>query len=99
MSLNYTMPVWYPDIAVGPFLNVKRVRINGFADYAYGSNPKLSARTNEIESDTFMSVGGELKFDINIMRFLPELNIGVRYSYGIQPSVTRFELLIGTFNF
>ncbi len=99
MSGNYTLPLWYPDLSLGPFLNVKRVRANGFFDYAFGSNPKLSARTNEMESTNYISVGGELKFDINIMRFLPELDIGIRYSYGLQPRVASFELLIGTFNF
>jgi hypothetical protein len=98
-SVNYTMPIWYPDISVGPLLNVKRMRLNGFADYAFGSNPKLTSITGNQETSTYLSVGGELKLDLNVMRFLPELNIGVRYSYGLQPNVTRFEFLLGTFNF
>ena len=34
MSVNYTLPVWYPDIALGPVLNFQRLRANGFFDYA-----------------------------------------------------------------
>lgn len=94
MSANYTMPVWYPDIALGPILNIQRVRATAFADYGYGQF-SLYRGVNS----SYLSVGGELKFDINIMRFLPQLDVGVRYSYGISPAVTKFEILIGTFNF
>jgi hypothetical protein len=93
MSANYTLPIWYPDIAIGPVLNIQRVRLNAFADYAFGES-RLYSRT----SQSYLSVGGELKFDINIMRFLPQLDIGFRYSYGIDPKVTKYEILIGTFN-
>ena len=75
------------------------MRINGFVDYAFGIDPKLSNRLNETRSASYLSLGGELKFDINIMRFLPEFDIGVRYSYGIKPSDSVFEVLVGTFNF
>jgi hypothetical protein len=94
MSVNYTLPVWYPDIALGPVLNVQRVRLNTFADYAFGQS-RIYNRTNT----TYLSVGGEVKFDINLLRFLPQLDVGLRYAYGIDPRVNKFEILIGTFNF
>jgi hypothetical protein len=93
-SINYAFPLWYPDIALGPILNIQRVRINLFGDYASGESTIISLRNNQ-----YISIGGELKFDLNIMRFLPQFDLGVRYSYGIDPSVTNFELVIGTFNF
>lgn len=100
MSGNYTMPLWYPDLSIGPLLNIKRVRANSFVDYAFGTNAMLQrAQPDENSSYSYMSVGGELKFDINIMRFLPEFDIGFRYSYGVQPKASVFEVLVGTFNF
>jgi hypothetical protein len=93
-SVNYTFPIWYPDIAIGPVLNVQRVRGTLFTDVAAGENSLIQHL-----NDNFVCVGGELKFDINIMRFLPQIDLGVRYSYGIDPSVSNFELIIGTFNF
>jgi hypothetical protein len=93
-SLNYTLPLWYPDIAVGPLLNIQRVRLNIFGDVASGE----STIFNRINSQ-YMSVGGELKFDLNFLRFLPQFDLGVRYSYGIDPRVSTTELVIGTFNF
>jgi hypothetical protein len=93
MSLNYTMPVWYPDVAVGPLLNIQRLRTNVFVDYGFGISREFNL------SKTYASVGAEAKLDINILRFLPQFDIGVRYSKGISPATSKFEVLVGTFNF
>jgi hypothetical protein len=95
MSGNYTFPVWYPDIAIGPLVNFQRIRANAFVDYGFGSS---TSRGNPV-SQVYLSVGGEVRVDLNVMRLLDQFNIGFRYSYGIQPSATRFEFLLGTINF
>jgi hypothetical protein len=92
-SANYTFPVWYPDIAVGPLLNIQRLRANLFYDYGLGQSPLFKVK------QSYSSVGIEAKVDINIMRFLPQFDIGIRYTKGLSPSVTKFEVLVGTFNF
>jgi hypothetical protein len=94
MSLNYTMPIWYPDLNIGPLVNFQRVRTNFFMDYGFGRLGLFNGN-----NQSYLSVGGEMKFDINILRLLPQMDIGFRYSYGISPSATKFEFLIGTFNF
>jgi len=91
-SVNYTLPIWYPDIALGPILNIQRLRANGFFDYGSGQS-KLVDVTN-----SFSSVGIEAKVDINIMRFLPQFDLGIRYTKGLDPSTSTFEVLIGSFN-
>jgi len=88
------LPVWYPDIAIGPLLNIQRVRANGFIDYGYGRSVFSQAF-----SQTYTSTGIEVKFDINVMRLLPQLDIGFRYSKGLTPATSLFEVLIGTINF
>ncbi len=93
-SGNYTLPVFYPDFNIGPLVNFQRVRLNGFFDYGYGSGYFGSQSNSQ-----YMSVGAEVKFDINVMRLLPQLDIGFRYSYGIKPSASLVEILIGTLNF
>jgi hypothetical protein len=93
MSANYTLPVWYPDIAIGPLLNIQRLRANGFVDYGFGKSPLYSI------SQTYTSVGIEARLDINIMRFFPQFDIGVRFTKGLQPATSQFEILVGTFNF
>jgi hypothetical protein len=95
MSGNYTLPVWYPDIAMGPLLNIQRMRANGFLDYGYGQG----AINDPVATQAYMSTGIEVKFDVNVMRLLPQLDIGFRYSIGLQPASTLFEVLIGTINF
>jgi hypothetical protein len=94
MSGNYTLPVWYPDIAIGPLLNIQRMRVNGFFDYGYGNST-----FSKVYAQSYTSTGVEVKFDVNVMRLLPQLDIGFRYSMGIKPSTTLFEVLIGTINF
>ena len=92
-AANYTLPLWYPDIAVGPLLNFQRLRANLFFDYAVGESPLFGT------SQEYSSVGIEAKLDLNILRFLPQFDIGVRYSVGLKPSTREFEVLLGTFNF
>lgn len=93
MSANYALPLWYPDIHIGPLLNVQRIRLNGFVDYGFGSSPKFDS------SASYLSVGGEVKFDFNVFRILPQLDMGFRYTIGLSPRTTTFELLLGTINF
>ena len=93
MSANYTLPIWYPDIALGPILNIQRVTGNVFTDYAFGQSKTFK------KSQAYTSVGGELKFDVNIMRFLPQLNFGVRYSYALEKQLGVVEFLIGNIPF
>jgi hypothetical protein len=94
-SVNYTFPLWCPDIALGPILNIQRVKATAFFDYSFGT----STFGNTGSSRTYTSVGGELRFDVNLMRLLPQLEFGVRYSYGLTPTVSTFEFLIGSLPF
>lgn len=94
MSGNYTLPLWYPDVAIGPLLNIQRFRGNVFFDYGFGSSP-----TREL-TRTYASFGSELRMDFNVMRYLPQINLGIRYSYGLKPvTVTQIEFLLGLVNF
>jgi hypothetical protein len=93
MSVNYTLPLWYPDVAIGPLLNIQRLRTNLFFDYGFGQSKLFNS------NGTYSSAGIEAKLDINILRFFPQFDIGVRYAVGLEPSTTRFEVLVGTFNF
>ena len=71
---NYALPVWYPDVAVGPLINFKRVRANLFYDYAFGDQVLFSTLHNQI----YTSTGAEMNFDLNVMRFLPQFDMGFR---------------------
>ena len=40
-SVNYALPIWYPDIALGPILYIQRIKANCFYDYGKGTGTIL----------------------------------------------------------
>lgn len=83
VGLNYSLPLWYPDIAVGPLAFVKRVKANMFYDYGRASFDSEVFNG----SDRINSVGLELGFDFRAIRLL-EIDLGLRYSYAFNKSFT-----------
>jgi hypothetical protein len=111
-SGNYAFPIWYPDIAVGPILNIQRIKTNLFCDYANGEGrsyfyrPKSNQQADVYSSNngaSYLSFGAELTFDINVFRFLPQFELGVRASYitanRFNNSGSVIEFLIGNIPF
>jgi hypothetical protein len=76
-------------------LNIQRIRANGFLDYGFGQG----GINNPTYTQSYFSTGVEVKFDVNVMRLLPQLDIGFRYSIGLTPATSFFEFLLGTINF
>ena len=72
-SLNYALPVWYPDGGLGPVIHFKRVRLNLGCDYAsfnhkemyIGGNNSISSR---LERHRIISYGGDISVDFNLFR-------------------------------
>lgn len=93
MAANYAFPLLYPDIKLGPLVNLQRIRLNGFFDYGFGSTPIFNS------SGTFASTGIEVKLDVNFLRILPQFDVGFRYTIGLSGAVIPFEFLLGTINF
>ncbi|MDN5200048.1 hypothetical protein QQ008_01715 [Fulvivirgaceae bacterium BMA10] len=90
-NANYALPLIYPDLSLGPVLNIQRIKANLF--YDFGKGEILDASQN------FSSVGIELKTDFNLMRFNQLLEIGVRFSYLTETNASSYELLIGNIGF
>lgn len=86
ISGNYAFPVWYPDIALGPVLNIQRVRVNLFCDYGEGEGQDYyyNFEAGDIyiadAGARYLSAGGEVKFDVNFFRTLPQFELGLRAS-------------------
>jgi len=109
LSLNYSFPLWYPDIALGPILNIQRIKLNTFYDYGkgYGDeyiyNFEKEYAIPSPTDDTYQSFGVETTFDFNFMRFLPKFELGFRTSYlkanRNTAGGTVFEILIGNIGF
>ena len=106
LSGNYAFPVWYPDINLGPILNIQRIKTNLFCDYGqsdgrsyfYKQGQSVPAAYSS-NSAVYLSAGMELTFDVNILRFLPQFEFGVRASYLTANKFADkgpvFEFLIG----
>lgn len=75
IGFNYSLPLWYPDKAIGPLAFLKRVKTNFFFDYGNRKWDEPFA-----VNDNFYSAGIELTFDIRAIRLL-EIDFGLRYSY------------------
>jgi Tol biopolymer transport system component len=112
IMFNYSLPIWYPDISIGPVLNIKRIKLNAFFDYGQDDNQFFFLRQSNLNlfgeriiSSKYTSFGAELTFDINIMRSLPELEIGARFVYANAvntfgvPAASKLEFIIGNISF
>ncbi len=109
IASNYALPLIYPDINIGPLLNIQRIKANVFFDYgkAEGFVPVYEVGAPTIRAfdsaSIYKSTGFEITFDINIMRFLPKFEIGFRSTYlfstRFTPSGQSFEFLIGNIGF
>jgi hypothetical protein len=87
------MPLWYPDIPLGPFAFIQRIRANFFYDHGMMAINQMDARAipnNTIfpniqgffpeSNEVYRSAGAEIIFDFRFMR-LVNLSLGARYSY------------------
>jgi len=94
---NYELPLIHPDFRIGPFVYIQRIKATLFYDYGYG---RVDIPDQSIAfTKTFQSTGAELKFDFNIMRALPIIELGVRAVYLPDTQEAKFEFLIGSIGF
>ena len=79
-SVAYQFPIAYPDLSIGRFLYIQRLKTNIFTDFGMGSLTMLNGRTANY-SKQYNSVGIDLSADFNIMRLRQSFEIGVRAIY------------------
>ncbi len=86
IDVNYSFPLWYPDINIPYIIFIKRFRANLFYDYA-----QITQMNNTLERS---SAGLEFVMDFNILRFnLLTFDVGVRCSYLIEKNKPAYDLL------
>ena len=100
LRANYDLPLLYPDLSLGPWIYIQRIKAKLFYDYGFGSTTVNNPLFQPVDfSRQYYSTGMELTFDFNFMRALPILELGVRYSYLPDQGSGSFEFLIGSFGF
>ena len=98
-GVEYELPIVYPDISIGPLINIQRIRYTSFInggqiDGKKNTFPYLPFKENPI------SFGGEITFDINLFRQDALFDLGLRWSYITNTLNSEddlvFELMLGS---
>ena len=109
LSFNYKLPLFYPDFNLGPFLYVKRAKLNMFYDWGsgngrqyyllYDGDDNLQSYLSSSYDRQYQSIGAELTFDINVMRFPADVDLGVRGTYLLNDKTATFDFLLLNIDF
>ncbi len=86
LSLDYALPLAYPDFSLGPVMFLKRIWVNLFGDLGRASDPGLGTRRYD-------SAGADLLFDACFFRTPVTVNFGVRAAYRFLDRTVRFQPL------
>lgn len=67
-SVNYQLPIWYPDGGIPGVIYFKRLRLNIGGDFATYEQPKFSSTSGNVvvPRQRIWSYGGDLIFDFNV---------------------------------
>jgi hypothetical protein len=86
-SVNYKLPLFYPDWSLGSVMYIKRFKLNLFYDFAGGTDPDMIY--------TSSSTGAELTADLHFLRFVFPFEIGVRSCYSPSEMRWGWDFLFG----
>lgn len=87
-SLNYSMPVFYPDKSWGDWFYWQRISLNLFHDVQLGQRNDVNYY--------YRSYGAEALFDFNFLRIELPLNFGLRAVYSDKEEKLEGEVFIQT---
>jgi len=93
MSIDYKLPLFYPDFSLGKMAYVKRIKSSLFYDYAWLSMPTLNKNgtitPNSITAE-MKSLGIELTSDLHVLGFFAPIEFGLRSIY--RPVYNDFQI-------
>ena len=93
-ATDYKMPVIYPDWKIDGLLYVRRTNLSLYFDYArLKGNIYNEGNISGTFTKDITSLGSELTFDVNILRFYAPTNIGFRTSYLPEQKEIYFDFL------
>ena len=92
-TIDYSMPLCYPDLALSSLIYLKRLQANLFCDVA--QNRYQIGRNNRIiwHKEDLLSVGVDLLADVNLLRFAFPLKLGIRTVYVPETEIMQHALL------
>ena len=87
-TIDYTFPVWYPDINISWLVYFKRLRMTVFSDFAQVRADAHAAAQH------YLSAGADLLVDFHAFRFGFPVSAGVRYAQPLlRTTAPTFNLL------
>jgi hypothetical protein len=78
-SVDYALPLAYPDWSSEPIIYLKRIRADVFYDWSYGKD--ILEGKDKWYTGTYQSAGGELLADFHAGRIIFPFSAGVRMGY------------------
>ncbi len=101
LSVDYVLPLAYPDFNISSLLYLKRIRTGLFYDYASGPGNSFYKNTanglipiyNHAYKESFRSFGFELMADFHILRIPFMISGGVQTAWKKISESPSFELL------
>ena len=89
LSAEYRLPIIDPDLAIGRFLYIKRIKANLFADHGYGytnynwvdNKDGKQINYRGTDSKTYNSFGVDLTAQFHLLRFSQQFEAGIRAIY------------------
>ena len=88
--LEYTFPVLYPDLSLGPLAYIKRIHSTLYYDAANIRYPQRINNSDIISEDYFSSIGIILYSEIHFLRFFMPFQPAFRISY--LPEKQNFDM-------
>lgn len=92
-SVDYSFPILYPDLQIGPVLYVKRIRGNLWSDLLRGKDVLVSEPEPGLVDKNYFSLGADLLFDFHFLRIFFPVSLGARVAYLPEHDEWRPELL------
>lgn len=87
LSASYSLPIWYPDLALGWLIYAKRCKANFFVDH--------SRLFSNGETSLWNSIGLDILVDAHLLRMPMPFEFGLRTTYLENTGDFRFEFLWG----
>lgn len=94
IGIDYSLPLVYPDLPIGPVVYIKRIVANVFADYANQNTFISTENGTVIKPQNFTSMGVDLISDLYFLRTSYPFRIGYRGGYRLNSNDFFHEFLM-----
>lgn len=95
-SLDYILPLMYPDLSIGPLAYIKRIQSNLFYDYMqFQASDNLGSNANKT-SGYLYSYGAEIGIETHFLRFFIPFTPTLQYSYMPQKGNYSFSFFMNS---